>query len=83
MKFESVKAMETAIAGFTNVDQLVGDITVTSQGEVLFLENIGSNANTGATETIYIARDTVDSLGVRFDGSGSSIKVTKTHLTRG
>lgn len=83
MKFETVRKMESEIAGFTHKNQLDGDISFMSQGKEIFLKNIGSSINTGATETIYMGTETADCLRVRYETDGENIKVIQTHLTRG
>jgi len=83
MNFSSVKEMEATIASYTNVEQLEGDISFMSQGVRIFLENLGTSTNMGANEAIYMGRETADSLRVRFEGSGNSIKVIEIKLTRG
>jgi len=83
MKFETVRKMESEIASFTYKDQLEGDILFKSQGKEIFLENLGSSINTGATETIYMGTKTVDCLRVRYETNGENIKVVQTNLTRG
>ena len=83
MKFETVIKMESEIAGYTTKDQLEGDIRFMSQGKQIFLENLGSSANTGAFETIYMGQETADCLRVRYEVNGNNIKVIQTNLTRG
>jgi len=82
MKFATIKKMESEIADFNKREQLDGDITVFSQGEELFLENLGIHKINNISEILYMGTKSANSFRVKFESSDNTIKIIETKFSR-